>query len=127
MNRTTARSIIKEVAHKHDITVADLRGGRLFRHLTHARAEAAYRLRLETDLSLPGIASLLGLKTHGAVLDAVRRVSEVIDMGEKWLPISATPEPKQPQLKEMPLASTKDSCRLVYSNGRYELRVEVAA
>ena len=64
--------ILAEVARKHGLDVAEMTGPARDWCTVHARHEASYRLRSETDLSSPAIARLLGVKDHTTVLMGAR-------------------------------------------------------
>lgn len=59
-------SILAEVAARHRVAAAELTRRRQRRVLL-ARAEAAYRLRFETDLTLEQIGELIGVTEHSSV------------------------------------------------------------
>jgi hypothetical protein len=70
---TPVIDIIKDVAHKHGVTVAEIRGQRRDRHLVAARHEAmklAYEQR--PDMSLPAIAKVFR-RDHTTFLHAVKK------------------------------------------------------
>lgn len=66
------RRIVGEVSVKHQVTVDDIMGPSLARHVTRARHECCYRLRTETELSLPLIGRRMGGIDHTTVLYAIR-------------------------------------------------------
>lgn len=68
--------IFAEVAEKHGVTVADIRGSRRTRKLVDARFEVAYRLRAERRASYPQIGNYLGHRDHTSALNAVLRHAE---------------------------------------------------
>lgn len=65
--------IMREVAAKHSVRIDDLRSPRRDRKSTAARAEAAYRMRKETDLSLPQIGRKLGGRDHSTVFYSIKK------------------------------------------------------
>lgn len=65
--RSTADSIIKDVAQKHNMTVSQLMTRCRRRRFAWARHEAFNRLYLETRLSLPSIAQMFDMH-HTSVL-----------------------------------------------------------
>lgn len=71
----TMISIIAEVARKHGLKVADLKGPRRNRPYVRARQEAMYRCYRETDNSLPAIGRAFGNRDHTTVLHGIRRHS----------------------------------------------------
>ena len=64
--------IIYRIAQKHGVSVADIKGHSRKQHIVYARQEAAYVLRLERNLTLNQIGSLLGHKDHTTILHAVK-------------------------------------------------------
>jgi chromosomal replication initiation ATPase DnaA len=66
------RRIAKEVAKNHGFTVAELFSRRRERALVKARHLAMYRIRKETELSLPRIGRMFGGRDHTTVLSACR-------------------------------------------------------
>jgi len=66
------RIVIEVSVKKHKVTVDDIMGTSLARHVTRARQECCYRLRAETALSLPLIGARLGGLDHTTVLFAIR-------------------------------------------------------
>lgn len=68
--------IILEVAKKHRIKIEELRGRSRVKQLVSARTEACYRLRTETSLSYPQIATTVGLTDHTSARTAVIRYAE---------------------------------------------------
>jgi len=56
--RPNSRSIIKEVAQKHDLMMRDILSKSRKRHIAWPRHEAFDRLRKETNMSLPAIARI---------------------------------------------------------------------
>lgn len=67
-----AKSILQEVALKHDLTLLQLKAHRRHRRIIHARQEAMYRLYDETCMSLPRIAKFVGGFDHTTVLHGCR-------------------------------------------------------
>jgi len=71
--RLTWRQIARDVAVKHDLTLADLIGPSRLAPVVKARHEAMHRVRRETSHSLPRIGQLFGGRDHTTVMNAVRR------------------------------------------------------
>ncbi|SDT96803.1 helix-turn-helix domain-containing protein [Stappia sp. ES.058] len=73
---TPAQKILSEVADRHGLTVADLRGRSRGTTIVRARQEAMYRLRAELTLSCPTVAGVINRDhttvSHGAHAHADR-------------------------------------------------------
>lgn len=67
-----AMPALEMVAQRHQVSVADLRGGNKARYLHRARSEAAYLLRHGLQLSYPEIGLVLGGRDHTTVMSALR-------------------------------------------------------
>jgi hypothetical protein len=67
-----SRTIVREVAQKYFMTVADIVGGERTRPFAFARHEAMYRIKTERKLSLPDIGRRLGGRDHTTVLHGIR-------------------------------------------------------
>lgn len=67
------REIAREVCQSHDVTFIDLCSPRRDKKVCAARAEACWRMRHETTLSLPQIGKRLGGRDHTTVLHNIRR------------------------------------------------------
>jgi len=65
--RPNSRSIIKEVAQKHDLMMRDILSKSRKRHIAWPRHEAFDRLRKETKMSLPAIARIWDMD-HTSIL-----------------------------------------------------------
>lgn len=68
--------ILAEVAAKHGLRVADLKGPCRERRYVYPRHEAMWALRQRTRLSLPQIGNILGGRDHTTVLYGVRKHAE---------------------------------------------------
>ena len=68
--------ILKQVAAKHGVTLADLHKGAKWPELCHARWEAFYRLRTERGMYLRQIGELLGFD-HATVHYGISRHAEL--------------------------------------------------
>lgn len=66
------RTIIEQVAAKHDVKAGDIIGPRRMKQILHARQEALYRCVDETSLSLPTIGRAFGDRNHSTIIHAVR-------------------------------------------------------
>jgi chromosomal replication initiator protein len=75
----TIESIQRMVAEHYDVKVADLRGDRRLRTITHPRSVAMFLCRKHTQASFPSIGKGFGGKDHSTVLAACRRVEERMD------------------------------------------------
>lgn len=81
------KKIIAETAAKHGLTVEKMltrKNHQSGRAAAHARAEAAYRIRLERRLSFPQIARVLNYKDHTSVMEAVKKVHLHVKAGNVW-------------------------------------------
>lgn len=76
------REIVEEVATKHQLRVVDLCSARRGRELVWARHEAMWRLRNETNMSLPAIGRKLGGRDHTTVLHGIQKHEARIASGE---------------------------------------------
>lgn len=74
--RKTGREIIAEVAERHKLTPADLRGPCRRRAISWPRQEAMWELQQRTRLSTPQIGDLLGGRDHTTVLHGLKRHKE---------------------------------------------------
>jgi chromosomal replication initiation ATPase DnaA len=66
-------AIIKEVAKKHRITIADIKGPWRKKELVAARMECVWRLRQETNFSFPRIARAIGRADHTSALHLYKK------------------------------------------------------
>lgn len=64
--------VLREVADKHGLSVAELRGSCRMRGVAWPRQEVMYRAYRETRLSLPQIGSRLGDRDHTTVLYGIK-------------------------------------------------------
>jgi len=65
--------ILRATARHYDLSIADLKGSRRFRHIVRPRHVAMYLLR-EQGLSFPFIAKLLGGLDHTTVMSGCRSI-----------------------------------------------------
>ncbi|MCB9522743.1 MAG: chromosomal replication initiator protein DnaA [Myxococcales bacterium] len=72
----TIDSIQRMVAEHFDVKVADLRGNRRLRTITHPRSIAMYLCRKHTQASFPSIGKGFGGKDHSTVISACKRVEQ---------------------------------------------------
>lgn len=84
--------IIRDVAQKHGVTVAQLHGNQRVREVVFARYEACWRCWTEAGATYSSIARALGNRDHSGVMHAVKQykkylaakdVSPTISPGEK--------------------------------------------
>jgi hypothetical protein len=68
-----ASKIIFEVAEKHGLTIADLKGEGRKVPVAIARQEAFWRLRTELGLSYPRIGTIFNGRDHSTVIHGIRR------------------------------------------------------
>ena len=73
--------ILKQVAAKHGVTLADLHKGAKWPELCHARWEAFYRLRTERGMYLRQIGELLGFD-HATVHYGISRQGGVAGIAD---------------------------------------------
>lgn len=73
MPNYTWKRILHEVAEKHNISVQDMVSSKRTAHFVLARNEACYRMRSETNLSLPAIGWRMGGRDHTTVMHAIER------------------------------------------------------
>lgn len=73
VRKTTARQIIQEVAASHGLKDSDLIGPSRLKSVSWARHEAVWRIRQQTNLSLPQIGRILGGRDHTTALHSERR------------------------------------------------------
>lgn len=76
------KQIIREVADKHGVTVAQIRGKSRKRNIVPARHEACYRMHMETTFSLVQIALKIGYVEHTVVIHAIQRHKERMEAGK---------------------------------------------
>lgn len=77
--------IIHEVAVKHSLTVAVLRGRSRLKEHSIARQECYTRLRDETPMSYPQIARVMKRKDHTTIIYGVRRHRELLKQKGEYL------------------------------------------
>lgn len=77
-DRLPWKTIVREVAEKHKVTLADIIGPFRGRQFVAARHEAMYRLRHEALLSCPVIGRLIGKRDHTTVLNGIRRHAGIL-------------------------------------------------
>lgn len=70
------KSIAREVAAKHAVTLIDLVSDRRDQRIVRARHEAFYRCRHETTMSLPQIGKRFGNRDHTTVLHGIKKHEE---------------------------------------------------
>lgn len=66
-------AILAKVAADHGVTVEEVRGRRRYAHLMDPRREIAWRLWVETDLTLAEIGEVLGGRSHATIAYYLRR------------------------------------------------------
>jgi hypothetical protein len=77
--------IIKEVADLHDVTVAEIRGGRRFRHLVQARHAAIWVLhQVYPDMAQERIGEAVGVADHTTVVYALRKLDTLVRRGDAY-------------------------------------------
>lgn len=86
------RLVLRAVARKHRLKVADITGPRRYKDVVAARFEAAWRMRVRLGMSLPAIGRRLGGRDHTSILNAVRRHAATRGNGGPALPPLATLE-----------------------------------
>lgn len=71
--KPTAKTIVRQVAAEHGLTLEELTGPSSVKPISRARHEAMWRLRQETKLSAMQIARALGRTDHTTALWGIRR------------------------------------------------------
>jgi hypothetical protein len=91
--QTAADMIIREVAAKHGLTLAEIKATRRKVKIVDARYEVFFRLSKETSMSLPMIGKKLGGYDHTTVLHGIRMHEKRMAEGYKraW----RGPQPKR--------------------------------
>ena len=84
--RDIAKAVLSEVCAKHNVAVHHVMSLRRSQHIVAARHEVCWRLREETNWSLPQIGRFLG-RDHTSVLHACRSY-EAFLRGEKYVQAS---------------------------------------
>lgn len=79
--RNVLRHLLRAVADKHGITVAEIMSGERWKHIVLARHEFCYLARVEIGRSLPAIGRFIH-RDHSTVLHAVRAHQERMEAGE---------------------------------------------
>lgn len=74
--------ILRSVAKKHRLTVAEIVGPERDKDVCAARHEAAWRMRHKTNMSLPHIARRIGRADHTTAHHDIQRHQRRIDCGE---------------------------------------------
>jgi len=77
--RTPFIEIERQVAARHGVSVAELRGPCRARRVAWPRQELMWRARRETRLSLPQIGERLGGRDHTTVIHGVRAHQDRLD------------------------------------------------
>jgi chromosomal replication initiation ATPase DnaA len=70
--RDITRGIIREVAQKHGLTVAEMMIRSRKQRIAHARQEAYFRIRTERKYTLHQVAAIFGDLDHATVIYGVR-------------------------------------------------------
>lgn len=83
--RPTMRAILQEVAEETDISLDDLLGQSRLKGISHARQYAMWRIRRETNRSLPEIGAFLGGRDHTTVLHGVRMHEKRAAEAANWM------------------------------------------
>lgn len=65
--------ILREVAKRHFVSIADMCGDRRIQEFVDARSEASYRLLTELGLSYPAIGRIIGFRDHSTIKNLVKR------------------------------------------------------
>ena len=78
-------NILRDVADLHQVTVADIRGGRRFRDIVAARHAAIWVLRqIQPGLSEQRIAEAVGLSDHSTVVYALQKIDRRVAEGDAY-------------------------------------------
>lgn len=78
---TPLQMILREVAHKHKMTVQNLKSASRTKEYVEARQEAAYRIQKELKFSLTQIGRVLGKRDHTTILHAIKQYEKVLAKG----------------------------------------------
>ncbi|MDT8445933.1 MAG: chromosomal replication initiator protein DnaA [bacterium] len=78
-NPRSIENIIKKVAAKFDVKVADLKSDKRTQEISKPRQVAMYIAREATDLSFPAIAEHFGGKNHTTVMQAHKKTKEWVE------------------------------------------------
>lgn len=81
-NPFRAERIIRQVAEEFGLTVDELKSPERTRRVAYPRFKAMYRLKTETELSLPAIGRRLGGRDHTTVLHGVRKWAAMSEAAE---------------------------------------------
>lgn len=76
------KDILRATARHYSLAIADLKGGRRFRHIVRPRHVAMHLLR-EQGLSFPFIGKLLGGLDHTTVMSGCRVIEALLTKDEK--------------------------------------------
>lgn len=80
-----AHRILREVAEKHGLTIADIKSHMRVKRYVEARQEASYRMNTELQFSLKQIGRVIGKRDHTTILHAINRYKKNLDHGgEPW-------------------------------------------
>lgn len=81
------KRILYEVAEKHNVSVEDIISPKRNPHIVRARYESFYRMRNETNLSLPAIGRRCGGRDHTTVMHGIKKY--LVTHGEPVAPSAA--------------------------------------
>lgn len=74
--QSPGEKILREVARKYRYDVAQLKGHSRNTYVVKARQEAIYRIRAETELSLPQIGKIMGGRDHTTAMHSIKKHAE---------------------------------------------------
>ncbi len=78
-------NILRDVADLHKVTVAEIRGGRRFKHIVVARHAAIWVIRqINEQMSEQAIAEAVGLTDHSTVVYALQKLDQRVAKGDAY-------------------------------------------
>ena len=78
-------NILRDVADLHNVTVAQIRSGRRFRHIVTARHAAIWVIRqVRPQMSEQSIAEAVGLTDHSTVVYALQKYDALVAKGDAY-------------------------------------------
>lgn len=80
----TMDAILREVASAFGVTIADIKGRRVFKYLIRPRHASMHLAHEMTEFSLPMIGRLIGGRDHTTVLNGLRRAEHLIATDEAF-------------------------------------------
>ena len=81
--KITMKQILQEVSQKYGVSVIDLKSARRTKNVVLPRQIAMYRMRMETNASLPEIGRFVGNRDHTTAMHAVRKIEKMKERGAR--------------------------------------------